>query len=167
VAGFTLSVVDVTSFAGAVPATCLQSYAWPYSAGVIIADHPGQCAQEQSGKEPAGTTFLQLGIDSQSPIATGTYTLYRAPQGTSDVSASFVTFNAAVNPDGSCTGGSTWPALSGTITLTSVSGNSLAGSYSLTFENSATSVTGTFSSTGCALTSAELCTIVSRGPNCG
>ena len=84
---------------------------------------------------------------STAPIAPGVYSI-----GSADgVSAAFNT------ADATCAA-TTYTAASGTVTLKSIRGAAIEGSYDLTFNDATNSrATGSFESAGCALTGAEVC----------
>jgi len=111
---------------------------------VALSGRSGSCALAASNTNPKNTKILVIAVtDNFAAATTGAFTV--AATSGKLASVKFISYDAT------CGDISAQEAMgvSGTITLTSVSGNALAGTYDITFD-STDHITGSFTGTACA-----------------
>jgi hypothetical protein len=120
------------------------------SVGVVIfSGRSGICALAASNTNPKNTKGLLIVVSNNgTALVAGAYTV------TASFSAGKIALVQFVSYDNTCGDITAQEAngVSGTVTLTSVSGNALAGSYDITFD-STDHITGSFTGTGCVIPS--------------
>lgn len=156
------------------PVTCNVPGAPQFSvAGLVIGltNFTGTCSvagNACNSKANAQGVVLVIGnlalLGTASPVGPATYTV--SPVGAFPISTS-VAFAALGRTDASCTDVAGVPEVrSGTVTITSVSVGAASGSVSLTFADGST-LSGSFSATGCAGFQVDPCTGTVSGFNGG
>jgi len=133
---------------------------------IVIGSRGGLCNSVTGGKVPSNLTYLGFNIYSfwegggslpaqAPPLGALTYTIGNTAP---DANGFFVSVSASLNQsDSSCQiiQSSRADAISGTITLTSLSSTGVTGSFNLSFNGG--SLTGTFAPITCILTQAQQC----------
>jgi hypothetical protein len=150
--GKTMQVADTISVGGAT----LQTSTGPINAGVIaFSSSGGICGKVTAGQQPKSTQYLIFFVvdvnlttgQTSAPVAAGAYTVFsgagQPPSKLAEVLYSQTDTNCQAIVAAGAAG------LSGTVTLTSVSGGSYAGTFDVTLD-SGDRITGSFSASNCA-----------------
>jgi hypothetical protein len=149
--GAPLAVTDEVAFVG----TGMENGVTQAYAGVFITNVAGTCGILQRGANPPSLQMLQIAVGAPgSTVTAGSYAL-----GSSTTSTASALFQAE---DATCTPTTNEQASSGTITLSSVDGSTVKGSFDLTFANG-DHLTGSFSAPVCDASLAGS----SDNPTCG
>jgi hypothetical protein len=116
---------------------------------IVLSNSAGLCASATAAKQPKTSQFLTLVLSDQSNVPTGpgTHTIW-AGTGTMPAKLAFAQYDRT---DANCASVQPRPlvATSGTVTITSISGNNASASFDLTFD-STEHITGSFSASNCA-----------------
>jgi hypothetical protein len=111
--------------------------------GALITNVANACSVLQRQGNPPSATSLEIVVTALgTSVATGTYTI--VPQGGYGATASYTT------EDDDCNTTLSETATGGTVTLTTASSSSVAGTFDLTFDTD--HVTGSFSAPVCSYT---------------
>jgi hypothetical protein len=137
--GLPLNAKDALSFQLEIPVTGFD--AGIFEVGIAMSDFSGLCADVTNGHSPPNATLLSLAIASTSPIAPGTYNV-----GALAIPMAQGFFEKT---DANCHSAAAAQAISGTVTLASVSNSSTSGTFDVAFPD-AGHMTGSFSAGNCA-----------------
>lgn len=151
------SIVEAASFSYA-GADCHDASAQIASAYISLSTTAGHCAAFQAaGKQPAGDVLIlgvnRSGSSAQAAIAPGTYSVVFLgnPSG----------FGIAGTLTSAGCESASYLSASGTVTLTSVSGSGMAGSFNINFVdgsgNPAGTLTGSFDAANCPVDTSKFC----------
>ncbi len=146
------------SFSAAETISGAATQAGTGAAQIILSDRTGSCALATSNTRPKSSHGMVIILSDTAAIAAGTFTVSTSGGASKAATVDFVSLDAT-RTDVSAQEAS---GKSGTVTVTSVSGNALSGSFDVTFD-SGDHVTGSFTGAGCA----ALVTPPSGSPSCG